>query len=490
MPQVYRRRSEYVQRPPPAPRRRSILTPQPVDADDSIVLSDLVRTGEASRLRRRGALRLDHGQGDAVRAALTVPSSAPSGGTTAWAINPPTLMPSAQIANSPWVEVSADEEFFGGLEWREWSTEEGGGAANGGSAGVDETSREPALEEDDEEGYMLFCGGISQDDPEVSHGPYSPFKPSPLPVPSTSSSPSVCGGNRRTNGCGAIVHMRAFPQRSRGVWVGKAEATESVVGLESSYFERSVVARMMQSACGCLREGIGCAVCGNPLGTRYLPCQAASEGIFSNRSTRPARDTLPRYPSGPQYWRCRTSPRRSPESPTSTRPSSNFYVYTFFADHVSSSPPCAFPEQPKEGEVYPNVQLPYSSRPATPPQPPSSYGYRYSASPQPISQYRLLPPEEAVAPSTSILESTIVPPYPSSNPPRTPTRRTMPVSEPELYFSEDTGRLVEPRPVILGRDAPVGMQLDPDGVLIDADSSEEPNSPDKTGPEGMIWTGR
>lgn len=37
-----------------------VQTAQVTDADDSIVLSE-VRTGEASRLRRRGAMRLDHG---------------------------------------------------------------------------------------------------------------------------------------------------------------------------------------------------------------------------------------------------------------------------------------------------------------------------------------------------------------------------------------------------------------------------------------------
>jgi hypothetical protein len=41
-------------------------TPRPTNVDDSIVLSDLVRTGEASRLRRRGAMRLDHGHHNAL----------------------------------------------------------------------------------------------------------------------------------------------------------------------------------------------------------------------------------------------------------------------------------------------------------------------------------------------------------------------------------------------------------------------------------------
>ena len=78
MPQIFRRHSEQAPRPPPPPaqarRRPSVAAqgPQLTDADDSIVLSDLVRTGEASRLRRRGALRLDHTA--AGRSAANTPS--------------------------------------------------------------------------------------------------------------------------------------------------------------------------------------------------------------------------------------------------------------------------------------------------------------------------------------------------------------------------------------------------------------------------------
>ena len=43
---------------PPRIEEESSL--EPSDADDEIVLSDLVRTGEASRLRRRSAMRIDH----------------------------------------------------------------------------------------------------------------------------------------------------------------------------------------------------------------------------------------------------------------------------------------------------------------------------------------------------------------------------------------------------------------------------------------------
>ena len=122
-----------------------------------------------------------------------------------------------------------------------------------------------------EQTFMLYCGG--KVDPVQLHSVRpapEPFKPSILPVPSSaasSSSHSHPHSHRpgshdepQTNGCGALVHLRAFSQQPRPVWVGKEEATDVVVSLEAQYFESAVVAKMMKSACGCVREGIGCAV--------------------------------------------------------------------------------------------------------------------------------------------------------------------------------------------------------------------------------------
>ena len=64
---------------------------------------------------------------------------------------------------------------------------------------------------------------------------------------------------------------------------------------------------------------------GNPLGTRYRPCKAAAEGLFSTAIT----PSHPNHPSGPAYW-------RNPPSPSLT---STCYIYTLFPDRVSSFPP-------------------------------------------------------------------------------------------------------------------------------------------------------
>lgn len=54
--------------------------------------------------------------------------------------------------------------------------------------------------------------------------------------------------------------MHAAPRKRLGVWTAKNEATGAVVGLDPGYFDRTAVAKIVRSACGCVREGVGCAV--------------------------------------------------------------------------------------------------------------------------------------------------------------------------------------------------------------------------------------
>lgn len=265
MPQVYRRHSDYNPRPPVAPRRRSSVAPQgpePTDADDSIVLADLVRTGEASRLRRRGAMRLDHGPAAATRTPL---AGANTAGPSTYA--PPARPIIIEPSRTPSPELNADDgegdeyTYSAGPVWR----------------GVDSfPAREPGraegvqtveiLSENIQAGqsYALYCGGedAALSDDEEDERPPS-FQPSLFPImPSTGrpSSRSHSKSIRRTNGCGALVHVRAYPQRPRGVWMAKEDASETVVSLDAQYCDHSAMDKMLKSACGCIREGIGCSV--------------------------------------------------------------------------------------------------------------------------------------------------------------------------------------------------------------------------------------
>ena len=207
---------------------------EPTDADDSIVLSDLVRTGEASRLRRRGAMRLDHNLLSAQR-------------TEGGRVTPPTVV----VARTPsWIEPPSDDD----ESTQAWEQ------------GYEPSSPRPqarsVVSGPETYGYTLYCGGEEPSSsfvPETSIYVRSPL-PSYPPTPSDSGLLRHDDPLRKTNGCGAVIHLRASRRDASSVWVGKDEATSAVVPMDASYFERRTVVRMIRSACGCVREGVGCAI--------------------------------------------------------------------------------------------------------------------------------------------------------------------------------------------------------------------------------------
>ncbi|KAH7923633.1 hypothetical protein BV22DRAFT_1105993 [Leucogyrophana mollusca] len=293
MPQQYRRESVAYERYSPSDGL------EPSDADDSIVLSDLVRTGEASRLRRRGAMRLDHNLINAQR-------------NESGRVSPPATV----IVRSPsWIDPPSDDE----------------------SSQTWEQSYEPPLSprpalnatEGDSYSHVLFCGGDEPPPKLMDRNTMyelSPLPSYPPPSQSRASRNDKHHNVRHTNGCGAVIHMRASPRGRSNVWQAKTAATSAVVALDASYFERSAVVKTIRSPCGCIREGVGCAICGNALGSRYKPCQAAAEGLFTSHSHPPS----PPRPEGPAYWHARPSNSVQERHP---------FIYTFFASNVTSSSP-------------------------------------------------------------------------------------------------------------------------------------------------------
>ncbi|KAH0840373.1 hypothetical protein J3R83DRAFT_1401 [Lanmaoa asiatica] len=207
---------------------------EPTDADDSIVLSDLVRTGEASRLRRRGAMRLDHNL-------LSVQRN--EGGR----VTPPTVI----VARTPsWIEPPSDDD----ESMQAWEQ------------GYDPSSRpqgRSVIPGPETYGYTLYCGG-EETLSSFEHTHTSLYARSPLPsYPPVPSDSALCRHDdllRKTNGCGAVVHLRASRRDGSSVWIGKDEATSAVIPMDASYFERHIVVKMIRSACGCVREGVGCAI--------------------------------------------------------------------------------------------------------------------------------------------------------------------------------------------------------------------------------------
>lgn len=198
----------YVSRPS---NDRPFEAQQASDADDSIYLSDIVRSGEASRLRRRGAMRLD-----------------------------PTHM---EIARTHQTETQPNQQSNTIRYFRQRQ----------------QRDSVPKVEEDYH--FALFCGAELLGSDFEFEQETEPFVPPPLPWGSGyTKSSSSRRYIRRSNGCGALVHTSAAPHQRLGVWTAKSSASDSVIPMDPMYFDSAAVAKIVRSSCGCVREGVGCAI--------------------------------------------------------------------------------------------------------------------------------------------------------------------------------------------------------------------------------------
>lgn len=265
---------------PPRPSS-SPLEPVITDADDTIVLSDLVRSGEASRLRRRGAIR--DGTLSSHRQSSSMPSTtvfsppapaytAPPSQTLFRPLSPvwrnefqDSREPDLQGADDDAYQYDDDDE---NGEWQ-WGRMQG---AVDSAANVERDVRRQALEadiriEDSDQSsgsFILLCGGeLPPDSQDLASHHTSSNNNKPRRRPSAfcpSSPPQRPPRLRATNGCGTIIHISGIPRRRHGVWIARGAATSDVVPMPTAYFDCTAVAKMMKSACGCVREGVGCSV--------------------------------------------------------------------------------------------------------------------------------------------------------------------------------------------------------------------------------------
>ena len=231
MPQIYHH----------PPRIEEEPSPESSDVDDEIVLSDLVRTGEASRLRRRGAMRIDHAARETGGPPpILSPESHPLGRDMQATQSVPNLNSFSRQDQ----DGAADEEYNPSYtgEWPEARDSQ-----------TDDLDDQEDLEKSTRT-FILYCGADEPNLPTsitprfISPLPEYPRRPLHLRTLSTS------------NGCGAVIHTSAVPRRRCGVWMARFGSTDAIVEMNSQYFDRSVVVRMMKSPCGCVREGIGCSL--------------------------------------------------------------------------------------------------------------------------------------------------------------------------------------------------------------------------------------
>ncbi|KAJ7850829.1 hypothetical protein B0H14DRAFT_2762841 [Mycena olivaceomarginata] len=128
----------------------------------------------------------------------------------------------------------------------------------------------------------IFCGAeipiTPSDICEVDYGRRSwsvqMLPEEPNPSLGTSAKAPV---TRRSNGCGARVHslVRLTWHEKEQCWYGGTDGVAAtVLHLETRYFSPAVAEFLGlrngdagKAHCGCAISGVGCAVCGNPLGT-------------------------------------------------------------------------------------------------------------------------------------------------------------------------------------------------------------------------------
>ncbi|KAG7091781.1 hypothetical protein E1B28_008185 [Marasmius oreades] len=202
------------------------------DGDEGIVLSDLLRTGEASRLRRRGAIR-DHRH---------PPPPAP----------PPHPLTQAETT------------------------------------------------------YRLFCrGGEALDRSGWSN---ECFSPDLFGCPTKERLEKKVQQEMPGLSCGALVHTSAS-----STYIAYTEPSPTVVPLDAIYFDADHDGgKLGENSCGCVRVGLGCSICGAPLGTRYTPCKpSSSTAVYSFFP-----DAVYTCPE-PQKW-----PQPRPESESEFQPQS------------------------------------------------------------------------------------------------------------------------------------------------------------------------
>lgn len=232
-----------------------------VEDEEPIVLSELVRTAEASRLRRRGAMMSSRHrsvrQGSSSSTYVPSESWLGSSGDYPWSRPPP----AQNIVPSPWTNATRSgrgtplpvipppppDYPSRATAWVESPVEFT--RANVTSKTEDEGDSKHG------EGFALYCGHE-----EWTTGDEEPYEPSPLPWLSSSRAGSSAAQRRKyrkSTGCGALIHTNGAPRTKSGTWHAKGKACAVVVPLDKTYFQHG--GQYKQSACGCRWQGIGCS---------------------------------------------------------------------------------------------------------------------------------------------------------------------------------------------------------------------------------------
>ncbi|KAF7294574.1 hypothetical protein MIND_00993900 [Mycena indigotica] len=113
----------------------------------------------------------------------------------------------------------------------------------------------------------LFCGADISVELADQHRPWRPQV-----VPDEQNTAPPRKRQRRSTGCGTRIHTEAHPDER---WTGLPEGVGCLSHLDDGYFTPDArrQLRLGKESCGCTRTGVGCTVCGNPVGAFFKPCE-------------------------------------------------------------------------------------------------------------------------------------------------------------------------------------------------------------------------
>lgn len=114
---------------------------------------------------------------------------------------------------------------------------------------------------------VLFCGADQETEAD-----WDEHRPGVVAMLPETEPPPARKRQRRSNGCGTRLHAQAMPDRR---WRGLLEGVSGdVVALDDEYFSPDMKRELSlgKERCGCLRSGVGCAICGNAVGALFTPC--------------------------------------------------------------------------------------------------------------------------------------------------------------------------------------------------------------------------
>ncbi|KAJ7082120.1 hypothetical protein C8R44DRAFT_753833 [Mycena epipterygia] len=130
------------------------------------------------------------------------------------------------------------------------------------------------MQEPSSDGYhVLTCGAEEE---SYTYGSSEPCMPQILPEPLDGEARRVIPSTRKSNGCGAEIHIRACRDKSdaSGFWVApKDGVADVVIPLDTQHFPPDVARNLKIGVRNCcLISGVGCAACGNALGCLKTKC--------------------------------------------------------------------------------------------------------------------------------------------------------------------------------------------------------------------------